>query len=110
MSLTRDFKDTIRDRGQRDPKFGRELLREGLEALAKTILRDYIYATVGFAGVSQATHIPPKSLMRMFSLAGNSRRVFLIAGNWRQDPIHHRETIACHGNRPATDALQTPNS
>jgi len=39
--------------------------------LAKTILRDYINATVGFTGLAEATHIPPKSLMRMFSPAGN---------------------------------------
>ena len=57
MPLTRDFKETIRDRVQRDPKFRKELLREGLEAMlsgetavAKTILRDYINATVGFTG------------------------------------------------------------
>jgi hypothetical protein len=73
MPLTSDFKETIRDRVQRDPKFRKELLREGLEAmlsgemtLAKTILRDYINATVGFGGLAEATHIPPKSLMRMF--------------------------------------------
>ncbi len=55
MALTRDFKDTIRARVQRDPRFWRELLNEGMECLldgdletAKTILRDYIHATVGF--------------------------------------------------------------
>jgi hypothetical protein len=39
----------------RDPKFRRELLREGVESMldgdigtAETILRDYINATVGF--------------------------------------------------------------
>jgi DNA-binding phage protein len=80
MPLTRDFKETIRDRAQHDPKFRKELLRMGLEAmlsgditLAKTILRDYINATVGFSSLAQATHIPPKSLMRMFGSAGNPR-------------------------------------
>jgi DNA-binding phage protein len=80
MALTRDFKETIRNRVQRDPKCRKELLREGLEAmlsgeidLAKTILRDYINATVGFTGLAQATHIPPKSLMRMFGPSGNPR-------------------------------------
>jgi len=33
MPLTRDFKETIRDRVRRDPKFRQELLREGLEAM-----------------------------------------------------------------------------
>ena len=32
--------------------------------LAKTILCDYINATAGFSGLAEATHIPPKSLMR----------------------------------------------
>ena len=78
MALTRDFKETIRARVERDPKFRRELLREGVEAMvagdvatAKTILRDYINATVGFTELSEETHIPPKSLMRMLSPAGN---------------------------------------
>ena len=80
MPLTRDFRETIRDRVQRDPKFRKELLREGLQAMlagevdvAKTILRDYINATVGFTGLAEATHIPSKSLMRMFGPDGNPR-------------------------------------
>jgi DNA-binding phage protein len=85
MPLTRDFKETIRDRVQRDARFRKELLREGLEVmlsgeitLAKTILRDYINATVGFTGLAEATDIPPKSLMRMFSSAGNPRAANLF--------------------------------
>ena len=42
-------------------------------ATAKTILRDYINATVGFADLAEATHIPSKSLMRMLGPAGNPR-------------------------------------
>ena len=80
MPLTRDFKETIRARAERDPKFRKELLREGVEAMlagdvgmAKTILRDYINATVGFSHLAEATHIPSKSLMRMLGPAGNPR-------------------------------------
>jgi DNA-binding phage protein len=80
MALTRDFKETIRARVERDPKYRQELLREGIEcmlsgdiATAKTILRDYINATVGFTELAEATHIPPKSLMRMLGPAGNPR-------------------------------------
>jgi DNA-binding phage protein len=89
VPLTRDFKETIRDRVQRDPKFRKELLREGVEALiegdvatAKAILRDYINATVGFTDLAKATHIPPKSLMRMLGPAGNPRanNLFEIVG------------------------------
>jgi hypothetical protein len=80
MPLTRDFKETIGARVERDPKFRKELLRESLESLlagdiatAKTILRDYINATVGFAELSEATHIPSKSLMRMLGPTRNPR-------------------------------------
>lgn len=80
MALTRDFKETIRARAERDAKFRKELLREGVEcmlggdvATAKIILRDYINATVGFAEVAEHTHIPSKSLMRMLGPAGNPR-------------------------------------
>jgi len=80
MPLTRDFKKTIRARVECDPKFRKELLREGIEAMlagdvatGKTILRDYINATVGFTDLAAATRIPPKSLMRMLGPAGNPR-------------------------------------
>jgi DNA-binding phage protein len=80
MPLTRDFKETIRARVERDPKFRKELLRESLESLlagdiatAKAILRDYVNATVGFTRLSEATHIPSKSLMRMLGPTGNPR-------------------------------------
>ena len=55
MALTRDFKETIQARAERDPAFRRELLKEGVQCLlsgevdtGKTVLRDYINATVGF--------------------------------------------------------------
>jgi DNA-binding phage protein len=80
MPLSRDFKQTIRARVERDPKFRSALLREGVETMlagdvttAKTILRDYINATVGFTDLAEATHIPSKSLMRMLGPAGNPR-------------------------------------
>jgi DNA-binding phage protein len=80
MPLTRDFKETIRARVVRDPRFRKELLREGVEAMlagdvatAKAILRDYINATLGFTDLAEATRIPSKSLMRMLGPAGNPR-------------------------------------
>ena len=80
MPLTRDFKETIQARIQKDPTFRKELLREGIECLlsgdletGKTILRDYINATVGFEKLGALTHKPAKSLMRMFGPKGNPR-------------------------------------
>ncbi len=55
MPLTRDVKETIRARIKRDPEFGEELLREGIECLlagevdtGKILLRDYIDAAMAF--------------------------------------------------------------
>ena len=55
MSLTRNFKETIQARIERDPTFREELLKEGIECLladdvdiGKAILRDYINATMAF--------------------------------------------------------------
>ncbi len=89
MALTRDFKETVRARAQRDPAFRRELLREAVETLVcgdletgKAILRDYINATVGFAKLAQATKKPPKSLMRMLGPRGNpnASNLFTVLG------------------------------
>ena len=78
MALTRDFRQTIKARVQRDPAFRRELLREGVETMlngdvetGKTVLRNYINATVGFIELAEVTHRSPKSLMRMLGPQGN---------------------------------------
>ncbi len=54
MALTRDFKETIQARVERDPMFREALLKEGLECLlsgdvgtGKTVLHDYINSTIG---------------------------------------------------------------
>ena len=78
MPLTRDFKQTIQDRVQRDPEFREELFKEGVQCLlsgdvdtGKAILRDYINATLGFEHLSREIQIPEKSIMRMLSESGN---------------------------------------
>ncbi len=65
---------------QNDPAFRRALLKEGIDALlagevaiGKAIRRDYSNAAVGFGRLAEATQIPAKSLMRMFSPKGNPR-------------------------------------
>ena len=78
MALTRDFKETIKNRVQTDPVFREELLKEGVQCLVsedmetgKTILRDFINATLGFEGLGDLTDKSPKSLMRMFGPKGS---------------------------------------
>ena len=80
MALTRDFKETIQARVKKDPEFRESLFREAVDSFlsgdvetGKTILRDYIKATVGFKELSKATRKSPKSLMRMLSRDGNPR-------------------------------------
>ena len=89
MVLTRDFKETVRERVQRDPAFRDALLAEGIECLltgdvdtGKAVLRDYINATIGFQELGGLTDKSPKSLMRMFSPDGNPQagNLFGIVG------------------------------
>ena len=87
MALTRDFKETVKNRIERDPAFREELLKEGIECLlvgdmdtGKAILRDYINATIGFDALGTVTAKSPKSLMRMLGPKGNpqARNIFEI--------------------------------
>jgi putative addiction module killer protein len=78
MALTRDFKQTVAERVQRDPAFAKALLDEaatlflnGEPQTARLILRDLVNATVGFEGLAAATGRPAKSLHRMLSENGN---------------------------------------
>jgi hypothetical protein len=68
-----DFRETIRERAQREPRFRKALLREAIELMlsgdektGRATLRNYINATVGFRQLEEATSIPATSLMRMF--------------------------------------------
>src|ERR1035441_5759808 len=65
MPLTKDFRETIRDRAQQDPRFRKALLREAIELMlsgdektGRAILRNYINATVGFRQLAEATSLP----------------------------------------------------
>src|ERR1700691_3803849 len=86
---TGSFKELVQERVARDPKFATALLREGVEAMlsgdveaGKTILRDYIKATVGFEKLGEATGTQPKSLIRMFGPRGNpqAKNLFSVIG------------------------------
>ena len=93
MPLTRDFKETIRARIERDPGFREALLEEGVECLlagdvetGKAVLRDYINATIGFRELGEMTDKSSKSLMRMLSPHGNpqARNLFKIIGRLQE--------------------------
>ena len=97
MPLTREFKETVRARAKRDLDFRSGLLKESVECMlagdietGKTILRDYINATIGFSELGKLTKKQPKSLMRMLGPHGNphARNLFETIGC-----IQHHEGI-----------------
>ncbi len=86
MALTRNFKETVKARAEREPAFRIGLLQEALEAFldgnlatGKILLRDYVDATGGFEELGLHLHKSPKSLMRMLSENGNPRADNLFA-------------------------------
>ncbi len=78
MALTRNFKESVVERVERDAAFAQALLDEaatlflnGEPETARLILRDLINATMGFEQLSALTAKPSKSLHRMLSPTGN---------------------------------------
>ena len=95
---TRDYKETIRARVQRDPEFREALLTEAIECLlsgdvdtGKAVLRDYIKATSGFEALSKTIDKKPESLIRMLGTKGNptANNLFqIIAQIQKQENVH----------------------
>ena len=78
MPLTRDFKETVKERAARDPAFAKAMLDEAATAflngephVSRLILRDLVNASVGFEDLANETNRPSKSLHRMLSEKGN---------------------------------------
>ncbi len=98
MALTKDFRETIRERAQKEPAFRQALLREAIELMltgdektGRALLRNYINATAGFQELHRATRIPAPSLMRMFGPKGNpsARNLFgILAHLQRQEGVN----------------------
>lgn len=89
VAKAKNFRDLVHSRVKTDKKFAEALLREGIDAMlsgdvdtGKTILRDYIKATVGFEQLGEATGAPAKSLIRMFGPRGNpqAKNLFSVIG------------------------------
>ena len=89
MATSKSFKDLVQRRVAEDADFADALLREAVDTLlsgdvtlGKSILRDYIKATVGFEKLADATETPAKSLIRMFGPRGNpqAKNLFGVIG------------------------------
>lgn len=78
MALTREYKQTVLSRIQRDPKFARALYAEAINALLEgemseglSALRDLVHACITFKELSKQTGFGEKALHRMLSRNGN---------------------------------------
>lgn len=80
MTVTRKFRNTILSRAERDAEFRRQMLTEAVNELlsgdldaGKSILRDYINATITFQGLASKLNKSSKSIHRMLGPRGNPR-------------------------------------
>jgi len=77
MGISREFKETVKERAQGDPEFRYALLREAFGCVVdgeletgRALLKDYIEASMGFRELEKRTEIPAKILMRMLGPQG----------------------------------------
>ncbi|MBI2926553.1 MAG: transcriptional regulator [Verrucomicrobia bacterium] len=94
MALTRDYKETVVARIQRDPKFARlfyagaiEMLLEGDTAGGLSRLRDLVHAEITFKELARQTGLGEKTLHRMLHRKGNptARNLGLIVKRIGED-------------------------
>jgi DNA-binding phage protein len=85
MALTKDFRETIKARADRDPAFRAGLYQEAVQtmldgdfATGRVLLRDFINATIGFPALATRVGVSDKSLMRMLGPAGNPHAANLL--------------------------------
>jgi DNA-binding phage protein len=78
MALTRSYKETILAELQRDPEFRKSVyteavtaLLEGEQAIALSMLRDLVHASISFKRLAEETGVSEKSLHRMLGERGN---------------------------------------
>lgn len=78
MALTRDFKQTIQERAEKDPDFAAHLMNEAATSFldgnahsARILLRELVNATIGFEPLAETLDKPSKSIHRMLSPRGN---------------------------------------
>lgn len=100
MPLTKHFKETIVQRVQNDSEFRRAMFIDAINELlagdvdiAKSMLRDYINATITFQPLADELNKNSKSMQRMFSKKGNptTKSLFEIV-----NVLQQREGISLH--------------
>ena len=80
MPVKKEFRETIIKRAETDPDFRRHMLTEAVSELlsgdlntGKSILRDYVNATITFEGLAKKLNKSSKSIHRMLGPGGNPR-------------------------------------
>jgi len=78
MGTTRPVAETILKRAKASASFRAALIGEAIELIAendvqtaKSILRDYVLASIGFEALAKDIGKKPESIMRMLSAKGN---------------------------------------
>ncbi len=103
MALTRNFKDTIMERIRTDSEYADAIFEQGVQAMldgdvgaGKSIIRDYINATIGFEALAAEVDKDPKSVMRMFSEKGNpnANNLFGVIGSLQRYTKKHLHVSA----------------
>ena len=84
--LGRSIGEITQARVKRDREFARALLQEAVQALLsddvpspRSLIRDVIKGSIGYATLSRRTGTPEKSLVRMFGTNGNPTAANLFA-------------------------------
>lgn len=103
MGRTRAVEETILQRAKANPEFRAALIGEALELIAendvqtaKSLLRDYVLASIGFEALAKEVGKKPESIKRMLSVKGNptmSNMAALLASLKQHEGIElHVET------------------
>ena len=86
MAVTKEFRETIHARAERDPAFPKALFTEALntylagdEPTSKAVLKDLIHATIGFEELARLVDKPSKSLHRMLGPNGSPKAANFFA-------------------------------
>jgi len=76
--IGRSFNEGVQARVGREPAFASALLEGAVECMltgelpvARSLIRDVIKGSIGYAELSRRTRTPEKSLIRMFGPSGN---------------------------------------
>lgn len=107
MPVTRSFRATIMERASQDRKFRQHLLTEAVNELlagdlqaGKSILRDYINATITFEGLAKKLRKSSKSIHRMLGPRGNPRAESIF-GIIKILQAHERVQLHVKAQQPA---------